>query len=114
MRRLIVLALVLSVLLVPAFAFATIDLEKVRGYLPNTDMEESFTVDCSEDSQSFEFTWPDYSDFWVRVLGMHGDNLGDFQLSEGGIIELTGSGRFTLVVYSKDGRGAWSVVPVED
>lgn len=114
MKRLILVALVIGILLVPSFSFATIDMEKIRGYLPNTDVEESFTVYCSEDMQSIEFTWPDYSDFWVKVLGRSDNLLGTFQLSEGGIIELSGGGRFTLIVYSKDGRGPWTAQPAED
>jgi hypothetical protein len=104
--------LVFSFLLVPVASFAYVDLQEVKGYIPDALTEDSFTVYCSEDSETFEFTWPRYTDFWVRVLGQTGKLLGDFQLSEGEQIELTGGGRFTLVIYSQEGSGQWTAKPV--
>ncbi len=110
MRRLIVLAMLLTILLIPQVCSATVLLEKIEGYIPGEYREESFTIDCQKDLQYVEFAYPTYSDFWVKVLGMHGDLLGDFQLSEGEVIELSGGGLFTLIVYSKKGSGVWTAV----
>jgi len=109
-RRILVVILLIAALLVPQVAFAKAYLDEIKGYIPGLYREESFTVDCLRDTQYVEFTYPSYADFWVKVLGMDGDLLGDFQLSEGEVIELTGGGRFTLVVYSKKETGAWTAV----
>jgi hypothetical protein len=67
-----------------------------------------FDVFAESDKIEVEFDWPDDTYFHVKVLGMSGDELGDFDLSEGEIIELTGGGKFTLIVYSRSGDGPWT------
>ena len=113
MRKLILLTLAFCFILT-GLSYATMDLEKIEGYIPGLYRDESFTVDCSKKMQYVEFTYPSYADFWVKVLGMDGDLLGDFQLSNGEVISLKGGGRFTLVVSSKKGTGAWTAVPVPE
>ena len=44
----------------------------------------------------------------VKVLGQTGKELGDFSLAEGPVIELKGGGKFTFVVYTESGGGAWT------
>jgi len=114
MRRFFLIALIVSFLLVPAISAATVDLQMVAGYLADEYEIDSIVVDCEKDEQTFRFEWEKTSDFWVKVLGMSGNELGDFQLSEGGDIILTGGGKFTLKVYSNEGGGKWSVEPVEE
>lgn len=60
-----------------------------------------------------EFTYPETSTFYVKVLGKAGDELGEFDLSEGEIIELTGGGLFTLIVHSTAGGGEWTATYAE-
>ena len=55
-----------------------------------------------------EFDYPSDAQFYVKVLGKTGNELGEFDLAEGEIIELTGGGKFTLIVHSVGGSGAWS------
>jgi hypothetical protein len=60
-----------------------------------------------------EFTYPETSTFYVKVLGKAGDELGEFDLSKGEIIELSGGGMFTLIVHSTAGGGAWTATYAE-
>lgn len=109
MARLI-LVMSLAVLMLPAFSLAQVELEEINGYLCDRSAEESFTVYCDQRNVDIEFSWPEDADFWVRVVGMYGVVLGDFPLSEGEVVRLSGGGRFTLVVHSERGQGAWSAV----
>ena len=78
------------------------------GVLRGANDSSKFDVFAESDLIEVEFVWPDDTLFHVKVLGMAGDELGDFDLSEGEIIELTGGGKFTLIVYSRSGDGAWT------
>jgi len=69
---------------------------------------QSFVVVAQKDPEDWKFTWPSDADFRVRVHDRDGDELGDFDLSEGSTITLRGGGKFTLEVRSEDGRGAWT------
>jgi archaellum component FlaG (FlaF/FlaG flagellin family) len=119
LKRALVLFIVAIVVITPVIAFSatkstkdsTVDLEEVNGYLEGKEAQQSFTVYCNSSKQEIEFTQPEDADFWVKVLGKSDNFLGDFQLSEGEVIELTGAGRFTLVIRSEDGEGAWTAVP---
>jgi hypothetical protein len=77
------------------------------GVLRGVNDSNKFDVFAESDKIEVEFDWPDDASFHVKVVGMAGDELGDFDLSEGEIIELTGGGKFTLIVYSKGGDGPW-------
>jgi hypothetical protein len=83
------------------------DTTTFSGVLRGVNDSNKFDVFAESDKIEVEFAWPDDAYFHVKVLGMAGDELGDFDLSEGEIIELTGGGKFTLIVYSKGGDGAW-------
>ncbi len=116
MRKGFLVALLLSVLLlIPAVSNAfTVELEKVNGYLDGEGARQSFTVYCHEKVQNLEFTQPESgADFYVKVLGQDDNFLEDFRLKDGEIIILKGGGRFSLVVHSESGDGAWSCKPVE-
>ncbi|MEE9455952.1 MAG: hypothetical protein V3W11_02235 [bacterium] len=78
------------------------------GVLRGANDSNKFDVFAENDLIEVEFVWPDETFFHVKVLGMAGDELGDFDLSEGEIIELTGGGKFSLIVYSRSGDGAWT------
>lgn len=114
----IIVVLVLALTITSAFAATTkkkdktVDLEKINGYLEGEGAKQSFTVYCNANPQTIEFTQPEDADFWVKVLGMDDNFLGDFQLSEGEQIELSGGGRFSLVIRSESGSGAWTAIPV--
>jgi len=87
--------------------------EYVNGYLDGKDAQQSFTVYCKDSEQNFEFTQPEAdADFYVKVLGRDDNFLEDFRLSDGEIIILKGGGRFTLVVHSDEGSGAWTCKPI--
>ncbi len=84
------------------------DTTTLSGVLRGVNDSNRFDVFAESDKIEVEFDWPDDAYFHVKVLGMAGDELGDFDLSEGEIIELTGGGKFTLIVYSRGGDGAWT------
>jgi len=110
--RKVALALILVLALsLPVFAASEVRLEKITGYLSSTMDKDTFTINCDKDEQTFVFDWNRDSDFYVKVFGMTGKLLGDFRLSEGEEIILTGGGKFTIRVYSEEGEGEWSVVP---
>jgi len=115
MRKVFSVLLVFLLLLAPAVSFAANDviLQKVEGYLSDTYEKDSFTIYCENDKQSLIFDWNKDADVWVKVYGETGKLLGDFQLSEGEEIILTGGGKFNCKVYSEDGAGFWSAVPKE-
>ncbi len=56
------------------------------------------------------FTYPKgQAKFWVEVIGQDGYTvLGDFDLDNGEVIQLSGGGTFNLSIYSKSGAGNWS------
>jgi hypothetical protein len=79
------------------------------GTLRGKGDADSFEVNAKYDQVDVAFVWPEgQTDFWVKVYGREGDELGDFDLDEGEIIQLLNGGKFTVEIYSKDGGGAWS------
>jgi hypothetical protein len=78
------------------------------GYLADVNDYGEFVVYANSDYIEITFEWPVGADFWVTVYGMYDDLLGDFQLAEGEIIQLSGGGKFTLIVTSEYGGGEWS------
>jgi hypothetical protein len=93
-----------SLAVVPALA----GYHSESGYLAGVDDLDEFVVYANSDYIEVTFEWPSGADFWVTVYGMYDDLLGDFQLAEGEIIQLSGGGKFTLVVTSEYGGGDWS------
>lgn len=79
------------------------------GTLRGKGDADSFEVNAKYDQVDVVFVWPEgQTDFWVKVYGEKGDELGDFDLDEGEIIQLLNGGKFTVEVYSKGGGGSWS------
>jgi len=78
------------------------------GYLADVDDYDEFIVYANSDYIEITFVWPVGADFWVTVYGMSDNLLGDFQLTNGEVIQLSGGGKFTLVVTSEYGGGDWS------
>jgi hypothetical protein len=89
------------------------DATTYSGVLRGVNDSNKFDVFAESEKIEVEFEWPDDTYFHVKVLGMAGDELGDFDLSEGEVIELTGGGKFTLIVYSRAGDGAWTATYTE-
>lgn len=78
------------------------------GYLYDEGTEVRFDVYAETQLLDVTFTYPATADFHVKVLGQTGKELGDFTLAEGPVIELKGGGKFTFVVYTESGGGAWT------
>ena len=81
------------------------------GYLNGTGSSYSFTVNAGSDTfVEVVFSYPKGSaDFWVEVIGEDGYTvLGNFDLDNGEIIQLSGGSTFYLTIYSNYGAGYWS------
>jgi hypothetical protein len=78
------------------------------GILRGADDSNKFDIVTNNNKAEVEFDWPGKASFYVKVFSPLGDELGDFDLSEGEVVDLTGGGKFTLIVYSKKGGGAWT------
>jgi hypothetical protein len=100
-KVIVIMSLVLSA--APALALV----HSVEGYLADTDDYDEFDLFARTDYIEVVFSWPESADFWVTVYGMNGDQLGDFRLADGEVIQLSGGGKFTLLVTSENGGGNW-------
>jgi hypothetical protein len=81
------------------------------GFLSGPGASYTFTVNAGNVTfLEVPFTYPTGSvDFWVKVVGQDGSTvLGDFDLDNGEIIQLSGGGTFYLTIYSRTGAGNWS------
>ncbi len=79
------------------------------GFLSGEGDSDSFEVYANYDQVDVVFAWPEgKADFWVKVFGKEGNELGDFDLDNGEIIQLLKGGRFEVRIYSKGGEGPWS------
>jgi len=81
------------------------------GYLSGPGASYTFVINAGSNNYlEVPFTYPKGSvKFWVKVIGQDGTSvLGDFDLDNGEIIQLSGGGTFYLTVYSKMGAGNWS------
>jgi hypothetical protein len=95
---------ILASVTVPAFALT----HTAKGYLGGPDDYDEFDLFARTNYIEVVFTWPESADFWVTVYGMNGDLLGDFRLADGEVIQLSGGGKFTLLVTAESGGGNWS------
>ena len=80
----------------------------VSGYITDNTDEDEFALLADSDYIEVDFEFPDGTQFWVTVYGRNHNELGEFDLTEGTTIELTGTGLFYLEVFSKSGSGTWS------
>ena len=83
------------------------------GVLRGVNDSNKFDIFTEKQQLSITFTWPKGTEYHVKVHGMSGDELGDFNLNEGEIIDLSGGGKFSLTVYSRSGEGPWSATYTE-
>jgi hypothetical protein len=83
-----------------------------NGYLSGSGEFRTFIVNAKVNYVEVTFSYPKgTADFWVKVISEDGvEVLGDFDLDNGEIIQLTGGGTFYLKIYSKEGAGSWSAV----
>jgi hypothetical protein len=80
------------------------------GYLTGTGDSCSFTVDSYVNRFSITFSYPRGSaDFWVETIGQDGTTvLGNVDLDNGEVLNLSGGGRYYFTIYSNRGAGNWS------
>lgn len=80
----------------------------VTGYITDNTDEDEFALLADSSLIEVDFDYPDGAQFWVTVYGRNHNELGEFDLTEGSTIELTGTGLFFLEVFSTSGYGEWS------
>ncbi len=80
----------------------------VSGYVTDNTDEDEFAILADSDYIEVDFDYPDGAQFWVTVYGRNHNELGEFDLTEGATIELSGTGLFFLEVFSTSGYGAWA------
>jgi len=97
-----------AILTFAAAAAAYAEAVDFSGYLYDEATEARFDVYAETQLLDVTFTYPATADFHVKVLGQAGKELGDFPLAEGPVIQLKGGGKFTFVVYTQSGGGAWT------
>lgn len=98
----------LAVLVLVSAAATYAETVDFAGYLYDERTEARFDVYAEGQTLDVTFTHPPTAQFRVKVLGQTGNELGDFALVEGPVIQLQGGGKFTLVVYSESGGGPWT------
>jgi len=84
------------------------------GSLRGPNDSNKFEIFTEDKAIDVKFSYPSGAKYGVKVIGMAGDELGEFSLPEGDVINLTGGGKFTLIVYSSGGSGAWTATFTED
>lgn len=84
------------------------DTTTFAGKLRGTHDSNKFDVFAESDFIEVDFDYPSDAQVYVKVLGKTGNELGEFDLSEGDVVELTGGGKFSLIVHSRGGGGPWS------
>lgn len=110
MKGRIVRTISASIIAVALAAAASACAETVdfSGYLFDEETEARFDVYAETTLLDVTFTYPATAEFHVKVLGQTGNELGDFALAGGPVIQLKGGGKFTFVVYSTSGGGVWT------
>jgi hypothetical protein len=83
------------------------------GYIYGETTVTRFDLIAPSDYVEVRFKVPDESHFYCRVYGKTGNELGDFDLSRGKRIELSGGGKFSLEVYSRGDNGYWAATLIE-
>jgi hypothetical protein len=97
-----------TVLVAVSVVAASAEAVDFSGYLYDEGTEARFDVYAETQLLDVTFTYPATADFHVKVLGQTGKELGDFALAEGPVIQLKVGGKFTFVVYTESGGGAWT------
>lgn len=78
------------------------------GFLRDENDANKFDVSARGDAVEIVFDTPEDAQFHVKVFDAAGDELCEFDLTEGNVIELLDGRKFTLVVYSPFLGGPWT------
>jgi hypothetical protein len=106
-RAIILLAGVIAIILAAA-GISPVYARTEHGYLKGTGDSSSFTVASPGPTIDIVFSYPRGSvDFWVSTVNRSG-TVSRYDLDNWDSIRLTGTGIFTITVYSRSGAGDWS------
>jgi hypothetical protein len=104
MKKIIIIILLL---LISFIGNTYIDADISSGYLGSTTESNEIAIKTNENPIYAIFTWDEDVDLWVRIIGQSRKELADMRMKDHNIVKLTGTGKFTLEVYSKKGTGVW-------
>ncbi len=102
MRNVRTLLILLAVALTFMLAGSNASAMNQSGYLSGPGASYTFTVDAGTNNYlEVNFSYPKGSvKFWVEVVGSDGTTvLGNFDLDNGEVIQLSGGGTFYLTIY---------------
>ena len=99
--------LILMLLAINTGLPAYINANPIMGQIASETQVDRITVETDESPIYTVFYWDEEMQLWVRVLGQNGDKLGEFDMGKGNQITLSGTGKFTLEVFSLNGVGNW-------
>jgi len=88
--------------------FDEIVAEPLSGYLADKYEIDRMEVDTLVDSTNLVFSWDDTMNLFAKIYGEEDNLLATYDLSEGNVVELIGTGLFTLHIYTTEGYGDWS------
>ncbi len=86
----------------------------LSGYLENSSEVDKIKVDSIVDTVHAVFEWDSGMELWVEILSENDESLGEFNLDDGNVIDLTGTGIFILQLTARSGYGNWNCEVLND
>ena len=86
---------------------AFIDASPTKGYLANADETDTIYITTDESPIYAVFSWDTGMKMVAEIIGEDGESLAYYELDDGKAVELIGTGRFTLEIYTEEGFGNW-------
>jgi hypothetical protein len=91
---------------IPLSVWAYINVSPTSDDITGT-YENSIVKVSTDEDPVYALVFYQGMDLWVKIIGQKGDTLAEYDLGKGNLVELSGSGDFTLQIYSKNGTGHW-------
>jgi len=82
--------------------------EPLSGSLADKYELDRIDVDTMADPTYVVFDWDSNLDLYAKIYGESEELLATYELSQGNVVTLIGSGIFTIHVYTTSGSGEWS------
>jgi len=82
--------------------------EPLSGYLADSYEIDRISVDTLVDPTYAVFDWDSTLNLFAKIYGESDNLLATYELSQGNVVTLLGSGIFTIHVYTDSGYGDWT------